>query len=123
VEPSDEEIDLDQEVRPPVTIRDRLRHISPALATLTVGSIGSAFFLARAVTSHTTPVAVLLSAGVVTALAFAMDTSICSAATYRASRDGEAGRALLFAVLGGVSAVICALAISGTLVMILVMNS
>ena len=106
---------------PLVIVKDWLRHLSPAYATLTVVSIGSVLFLAFAMTSHTTPVAVLMSAGVVTLLAFGLDTAICSVAAYQAGLREEAGYALLFALLGGVSAVICALSMAGTLIMILVL--
>lgn len=103
------------------TAKEWLRHLSPAYVTLAVVSIGSVLFLALAMTSHTTPVAVLMSAGVVTILAFGLDTAICSVAAYQAGLREEAGHALLFAVLGGVSAVICALSMAGTLIMILVL--
>jgi hypothetical protein len=104
-----------------LTLKDRLRRLSPVYATLTVVSIGSVIFLSLAMTSHTTPIAVLLSAGVVTFLAFGLDAAICTVASYGAGQREEAGRALLFALLGGVSAVICALSMAGTLIMILVL--
>jgi hypothetical protein len=104
-----------------LTLKDRLSRLSPVYVTLTVVSIGSVIFLALAMTSHTTPVAVLLSAGVVTFLAFGLDAAICTVASYGAGQREEAGRALLFALLGGVSAVICALSMAGTLIMILVL--
>jgi hypothetical protein len=104
-----------------LTLKDRLRRLSPVYATLTVVSIGSVIFLSLAMTSHTTPIAVLMSAGVVTFLAFGLDAAICTVAAYGAGRREDAGRALLFALLGGVSAVICALAMAGTLIMILVL--
>ena len=109
------------ESTPLETVKEWLRHLSPAYVTLTVVSIGSVLFLALAMTSHTTPVAVLMSAGVVTILAFGLDTAICSVAAYQAGLREEAGHALLFAVLGGVSAVICALSMAGTLIMVLVL--
>ena len=104
-----------------LTLTDRLRRLSPVYATLTVVSIGAVVFLSLAMTSHTTPIAVLLSAGVVTFLAFGLDAAICTVAAYTAGKREEAGRALLFALLGGVSAVICALSMAGTLIMILVL--
>jgi hypothetical protein len=106
---------------PLATLKEWLRHLSPVYATLAVVSIGSVLFLALAMTSHTTPVAVLMSAGVVTLLAFGLDTAICSVAAYQAGLREEAGHALLFALLGGVSAVICALSMAGTLIMVLVL--
>jgi hypothetical protein len=90
---------------------------------LTIGSLGSLFFLLRAVTSHTTPVAVLLSAGVVTGLIFGVDSAIASIATYRATQIGATGRAVVLAMVGGIAAVVCAAALAGVLVMILVLNS
>jgi hypothetical protein len=112
---------IDERPASQLTLKDRLRRLSPVYTTLTVVSIGSVVFLALAMTSHTTPIAVLLSAGVVTFLAFGLDAAICTVASYGAGQREEAGRALLFALLGGVSAVICALSMAGTLIMILVL--
>jgi hypothetical protein len=106
-----------------LTLAERLRRLPPAPVILTAGSIGSLLFLARAVTSHTTPVAVLISSAVVTGLIFGLDSAISSVATWRAAQDGESARALLLAVIGGVAALVCAGALAGTLVMILVLNS
>jgi hypothetical protein len=119
---ADGEDEVDDDVEPLLTLADRLRRLSPALVILTAGSIGSLLFMARAVTSHTTPVAVLMSAGVVTGLIFGADSVIASVATYRAAQNGEGGRAVLLALVGGVSAVVCAGALAGTAVMILVLN-
>ena len=73
-------------------------------------------------TSHTTPVAILLGAGVVTGLVFGLDAVIASVATYRRSQDGETGRAVLLALVGGIAAVICASALAGSLIMVLALN-
>ena len=114
---------FDDEPDEPLTLKDRLRRLSPTFVTLTVGSFGSMVFLALAMTSHTTPVAVLMSAAVVTSLVFALDTAICTAASYRAGERQESGRALLFALVGGISALVCASATAGTLILILVLTS
>ena len=106
----------------PLSPADRLRRLSPALVTLGIGSLGSLILLALAVTSHTTPVAILLGAGVVTALVFGLDAVIASVATYRRSQDGETGRAVLLALVGGIAAVICASALAGSLIMVLALN-
>jgi len=102
---------------------ERLRTLSPALVTLGIGSIGALVFLIMAMTSHTTPVAVLLSAGVVVTLAFAADTLIASVATWRAAVwDEDPGRALLLAILAGGSAVVCAGALGATTVLLMLLN-
>ena len=119
---ADEESD-DEEDEMSLTLVERLRRLSPALVILTVGSIGSLVFLLRAVTSHTTPVAVLMSAAVVTGLVFGADAIFASVVTWRASQNGDSRRALLAAVVGGVSSLICLGAFAGMLVMILVLNS
>jgi hypothetical protein len=64
-----------------------------------------------------------MSAAVVTGLIFGADSVISSVGMYRAGHDGEGGRAVLLALVGGVSAVICAGAFAGMAVMILVLNS
>jgi hypothetical protein len=119
---ADTDEDLD-EADVPLTLTERLRRLPPAPVILTAGSIGSLLFLAKAMTSHTTPVAVLMSSAVVTALIFGVDAVIASIATWRSGQDGESGRALLLAVVGGVAALVSAGAFAGTLVMILVLLS
>ncbi len=117
----DADADFDEEDVSP-SLADRLRRLSPALVTLGVGSLGSLIFLAMAVTSHTTPVPILLGAGVVTGLVFGLDSVIASVATYRAAEDGETGRAVLLALAGGICAVVCAAALAGSLIMVLALN-
>jgi hypothetical protein len=119
---TDLESDSDDE-GPPPTLADRLRRLSPAPVLLTLGSIGSLVFLGLAMTSHTTPVAVLMSAGVVVGLIFGANAVIASIGTWRATQDGESGRALLLAAVGGISAVISAGALAALLVMVLLLNS
>ena len=102
------------------TWAERFRRLSPALVILGIGSFGALGFLVFAMTSHTTPVAVLLSAGVVVTLAFLADTVIASIATWRAAVwDEDPGRALLLAVVAGGSAIVCAGALGATTVLLL----
>jgi hypothetical protein len=117
LEPDYDEDDLQ------LTLADRLRRLSPAPVLLTLGSIGSLLFDILAVTSHTTPVAVLMSAGVVTGLIFGANAVIASMGTWRATQDGEYGRALLLAGIGGVSALVSTGALAALLVMVLLLNS
>ena len=107
----------------PWTLAARLRRLSPATVLLTLGSIGSLLFLGLAMTSHTTPVAVLMSAGVVVGLIFGVNAVVASIGTWRATQEGESGRALLLAAVGGTSAVISAVALAALLVMVLLLNS
>jgi hypothetical protein len=108
---------------PPLTLADRVRRLQPAPVILTIISVGAFVFLARAMTSHTTPVSVLLSAGVVTCLVFGIDAGVASVSTWSASRDGLTRRALLLSAVGGVAALISAGAFAGVLVLVLVLNS
>jgi len=105
------------------TLVERLRGLSPALVILTLGSLGSLLFMIFAVTSHTTPVAVLMSAGVVTGLIFGVDAVISTVATWRATQDGETGRAFLLAFVGGVACLLSFGAFCGVAVLLLVLNS
>jgi len=109
--------------KPPATLVDRLRRLQPVPVVLTVCSIGAFVFLTQAMTSHTTPVAVLMSAGVVSALVFAIDAVAASVGTWRSSRDGDTRRALVLSLVGGFSALLSAGSFGGVLVMILVLNS
>jgi hypothetical protein len=119
----DAEDTADDESDVPLTFADRLRRLSPALVILSILSIGSLVFLAFAMTSHTTPVPVLLSSAVVTGLAFAVDAVVASFMTWHAGQNGEGGKALLLALIGGTSAVIAAGAFAGTLVLALLLSS
>lgn len=119
----DDDDEEDEEDEVPPTLAERLRRLSPAPVILAIGSLGSLVFLFLSVTSHTTPVAVLLSAAVVTGLIFGADAVIASVITWRASQNGETGMAFLGALVGGVSSLICFGALAGTLVLILVLNS
>jgi hypothetical protein len=73
-------------------------------------------------TSHTTPVPVLLSSAVVTGLAFGVDAVVASFMTWHAGQNGEGGKALLLALVGGMSAVIAAGAFAGTLILALLLK-
>ena len=112
----------EDEAGPRLTFADRLRHLSPPLVILSILSIGSLVFLALAMTSHTTPVPVLLSSAVVTGLAFAVDAVVASFMTWRAGQNGQGGKALLLALVGGTSAVIAAGAFAGTLILALLLK-
>lgn len=118
-----EDAELDEKDEPQLTIVERLRRLPPALVILTAGSLGSVIFLLRSVTSHTTPVPVLMGAGVITGLIFGADAVISSIATWRSAVAGESGKALLLALVGGISYVISFGSFAGLVVMILVLNS
>ena len=107
----------------PLTIRERVRRLPPAPILLSIGSIGALLFLLKAVTSHTTPVSVLLSASVVVGLVFGIDAVVASVATWRAGRKGESGWAIVLAICGGLAGLICAGSFAGMVVMILLLNS
>ena len=118
----DEDEDDVEALEPVPTWAERFRRLSPALVILGMGSLGALGFLVVAMTSHTTPVAVLLSAGVVVTLAFVADAVIASVATWRAAVwDEDPGRALLLAVIAGGSAIVCAGALGATIVLVLVL--
>ena len=116
----DEELEAEE---PPRTLAERIRTLQPAPVIMTIGSIGALVFLGRAVTSHTTPVPVLLSAGVVSCIVFAIDAGVATVGTLRSSREGRLRRALLLSAVGGVAALISAGAFSGVLIMVLVLNT
>jgi hypothetical protein len=118
---TDDEDDGEDEHVP--TWAERFRRLSPAFVILGIGSIGALIFLVLAMTSHTTPVAVLLSAGVVVTLAYLADAVIASIATWRAAvQDQDPGRAVLLAVVAGGSAIVCAGSLGATTVLLLVLN-
>ena len=118
----DDDSDLEEDEMAP-TMMQRVRRLQPAPVVLTVASLGSLVFLIKSLTSHTTPLGVLLSAAVVTGLVFGADAVVASRATWRASQGGETGTAFLLAFIGGISSLISLGALAGTLVMVLVINS
>jgi hypothetical protein len=90
---------------------------------MAVGSIGSAIFLAFAMTSHTTPVSVLLTAAVVTGLIFLLDSVVSSVISVRAALAGQSGRSLLYAMIFGVSSVACAGAFAVLVILVITLGS
>lgn len=102
---------------------DWLRSLPPALVVLGLGSFASAIFMLFAVTSHTTPVAVLLSAGVVTGLIFLADAGIAAYNAIQSAVACETGHAVALAIAFGIAALVCSGAFSGVMIMILVLNS
>jgi hypothetical protein len=113
--------DYDDEGYAP-TLAERIRGLSPALVILTAGSLGTLLFLIIAMTSHTTPVAVLMSAGVVTGLIFGVDSVISALAMWRAGQYGRILRALALALVAGISCVIAFGAFAGVLVLALMLS-
>jgi hypothetical protein len=117
-----EDSDFEEDEMAPTMLR-RIRQLQPIPVVLTLGSLGSLAFLIMAVTSHTTPIGVLMSAAVVTGLIFGADAIFASRATWRASQDGETAVAFMLAFIGGVSSLVSLGALAGTLVLVLVLNS
>ncbi|HEX7492141.1 MAG TPA: hypothetical protein VF337_10615 [Candidatus Limnocylindrales bacterium] len=113
------EID-DEEYAP--TLAERIRGLSPAFVILTVGSLGTLIFLIIAMTSHTTPVAVLMSAGVVTGMIFGVDSVISAIAMWRAGKYGETLRAVALALIAGIACAISFGAFAGVLVLGLMLS-
>jgi hypothetical protein len=103
-------------------VMDRIRRLPPAITLLTLASMGSIVFMMIAVTGHTTPVAVLLSAGVITGLIFATDAALAGHACWSAAVDGQAGRATLLAGVSFVFMLVCAGNLAAVTIMILVLN-
>jgi hypothetical protein len=112
---------FDDEDYPP-TLAERIRGLSPALVILTVGSLGTLIFLLVAMTSHTTPVAVLMSAGVVTGMIFGVDSVVSSLAMWRAGQRGETLRAVALALAAGIACVVAFGAFAGVLVLALMLS-
>jgi hypothetical protein len=119
---ADDDLDLEEDEMAPTMIQ-RVRRLQPAPVLLTAGSLGSLLFLLMSVTSHTTPLGVLMSAAVVTGLIFGADAIVASRATWRASQEGETGLSFLLAFIGGIASLISLGALAGTLVLVLVLNS
>src|ERR1035437_3372208 len=104
------------------TLAERIRGLPPALVILTAGSLGSLVFLLIAMTSHTTPVAVLMSAGVVTGLIFGVDSVISALPMWRARRYGETLRAVGLALVAGIACLVAFGAFAGVLVLGLMLS-
>jgi hypothetical protein len=121
--PAADDYDLyDDEEEPPTMLIDRIRSLSPAFVILTGGSLGSLIFLLLAMTSHTTPVAVLMSAGAVTGMIFGVDSVISSIFMWRAGQNGRLLRALLLSLIAGIACVVSFAAFAGVLVLGLLLS-
>ena len=81
--------------------------LTPARVTLAVALIGSAAFLLYAITVRdATQIPLLSSGAAVLGLVFSALAVAGVISTTRASQEGRGGRAVAFAVLGGVAALI-----------------
>ena len=119
--PSDE-AEADEQDNLARSLGRRLRRLSPVVVILSIGSLGTMAVGLWALLSHTSPIGLLVSAGVVAGIVFALDTIAAAVATYRAGQDGETVRALLLACLGGATSMISAVAFAGALVLVLLLN-
>jgi hypothetical protein len=101
---------------------ERLRRLSPVVVLLSIASLASAAVGVWAVLSRSSPVGLLVAAGVVAGIVYALDTIAAAVGTYRAGQAGEIGRAFLLALLGGAASMISALAFAGSFVLVLLLN-
>ena len=93
--------------RPARPVPDGGRRISPGLVFLVLAVVGSVIYMAYAVTVRETSQIPLLASGlVVLAIVFAALALYCLRETWRAGREDRGRRALLFAVVGGVAAMV-----------------
>ncbi len=92
--------------RPPGPRLGRFR-LTPTRVTLALALFGSTAFLLYAITVRDPSQIPLLSSGAaVLGLVFAALGVAGAIATFRAAREGRSGRALAFAVLGGMAALV-----------------
>ena len=85
------------------------RRISPGLVFLSIAVVGSVIYFAYAVTVREASQIPLLASGlVVLALVFGALAGYCLRGVWRAGGDGRGRRAMLYAVVGGVAAMVAA---------------
>ena len=85
------------------------RRISPGLVFLAVAVVGSIAYFAYAVTVREASQIPLLASGlVVLAIVFGALAVYCLRGVWRAGGDGRGRRAMLYAVVGGVAAMVAA---------------
>lgn len=106
----------------PRQFRGWLRRLSPVAVILLSASFASLFALSWSILSRSTPIPILVSAGVMTGIVYALDTIAAAISTFRAGQDGRIGRALLLALFGGAASLISALSFAGSLVLVLLLS-
>jgi hypothetical protein len=121
-EEAEEDADETLEPERKLALLDRARRVSPGAVILGIAAIGSAGFLIAQVLSHTSPIPVLTSAGVITGLIYAVITVAAGVASYQAASDGLMGRSYVLALLGGVAAIVACGSFAGALVLFLALG-
>ena len=107
---------------PGVPLTERLKHIPPGVAFLTVAAVLSLGFLLYEIASRTASVALLTSAGLVCGLVYVAVTVGCAEATWRLGHEGRLGPALLVAFIGGCAAFVAAGSFAGALLLFLALG-
>lgn len=94
------------------SIHRRRRRASPFWILLLIGVAAAVGFFAWAVLGRDTPVSVLAASLLAIGLVLALVTLRAAVSTYRAGSSGAAGAALLFALVGGMAAILAGLALA-----------
>jgi hypothetical protein len=118
----DEALEGEEDLQPGLSIVQRLRRTSPAVVILGLAAIGSAAFMAFEIASHTAPIPVLTSAGVVIGVVYGVVTIACAIASYRAAAEGQAARSYLLAFVGGGAAIVACGSFAGALILFLALG-
>ena len=120
--PEEESDEESPETEQKLSLFQELRRMPPGAIILAIAAVGSAGFLIAQVLSHTSPIPVLTSAGVITGLIYSVLTIAAGVASYRAAGDGLAGRSLLLALVGGTAAIIACGSFAGAVVLFLALG-
>lgn len=89
------------------SIRQRRRpNVTPFGIVLLFGAVASAAFLGWAIMIHDAPLAVLGAALVSLGTIYLLIAAFAAVLTYRAGSDGRGGRSVLYALVGGVAAIV-----------------
>ena len=105
----------------PRPARVRRPRLTPTRVTLAIALGGSAAFLLYAITVRDASQIPMLSSGAfVLGIVFSALAVSGAVATYRSGSDGSAGRSLLYALLGGIAAIIAFACFGGAVILAMV---
>jgi hypothetical protein len=96
------------------------RRVSPGAVFVILAVVGSALYVAYAITVRdASQIPLLASGALVLAIAFGALAIYCLRATWQAGLDARGGRALLLAVVGGGAAIAACAGLAGAIILFL----
>ncbi len=108
----------------PTPRRKRGRPLTPVRVTLGIALVASIGAVAYGLLARdATQIPVLTASGYMSGIVFVLLALAGAWAAYRRAQGGQGGRALVYAVLGGIAALLAAVAFAGAIILTLTLDT